>query len=42
MKKKLKFFQKKKNLGKRNWGSEDLLVLIPGITFIKKIIYKKR
>jgi mannose-6-phosphate isomerase len=34
-------FPKKKNLGKRNWGREDLLVLIPKILSLKKLTLKK-
>ena len=34
-------FPKKKNLGKRNWGKEDLLVLIPKILSLKKLILRK-
>ena len=36
-----KIFPKKKSLGKRNWGSEDLLVLIPKVLSLKKIQIKK-
>ena len=31
-----KIFPKKINLGKRNWGSENLLVLIPKVLSLKK------
>ena len=31
-----KNFPKKINLGKRNWGSENLLVLIPKVLSLKK------
>jgi mannose-6-phosphate isomerase len=41
MKKINEIFPKKKNMGKRNWGSEDLLVLIRGILSLKKIYIKK-
>ncbi len=34
-------FPKKKNLGKRNWGSEDLLVLISKVLSLKLLIIKK-
>ena len=30
-----------KNLGERNWGKEDLLVLIPGLLSLKRIEIKK-
>ena len=30
-----------KNLGKRKWGKEDLLVLIPGLLSLKRIKIKK-
>ena len=40
MKKKI-IFPKIKSLGKRNWGFEDLLVLIPGVLSLKKIYIKK-
>ena len=36
-----KIFPKKINLGKRNWGSENLLVLIPKVLSLKKILIKK-
>ena len=36
-----KIFPKKINLGKRNWGSENLLVLIPKVLSLKKIKIKK-
>ena len=36
-----KIFPKKKNLGKRNWGREDLLVLIPKVLTLKKLFIKK-
>lgn len=39
--KKEKIFPKKKNLGKRNWGSEDLMVLIPKVLSLKKIQIKR-
>ena len=41
MKKESKIFPKKKNLGKRNWGSEDLIVLIPKVLSLKKLFIKK-
>ena len=34
-------FPKKRSLGKRNWGFEDLLVLIPGVLSLKKLYIKK-
>ena len=34
-------FPKKVNIGKRNWGSEYLLTLIPGVLSLKKIFIKK-
>ena len=34
-------FPKKKNLGKRNWGSEDLLVLISKVLSLKLLKIKK-
>ena len=34
-------FPKKKNLGKRDWGKEELLVLIPKILTLKKLFIKK-
>ena len=37
MKKKI-IFPKKKSLGKRSWGFEDLLVLIPGVLSLKKLL----
>ena len=40
MKKKI-IFPKKKSLGKRNWGFEHLLVLIPKVLSLKKIYIKK-
>lgn len=36
-----KIFPKKVNLGRRNWGSENLLVLIPKVLSLKKITIKK-
>ena len=36
-----KNFSQKKNLGKRNWGREDLLVLIPKVLTLKKLFIKK-
>ena len=36
-----KIFPKQINLGKRNWGSENLLVLIPKVLSLKKILIKK-
>jgi len=39
--KKEKIFPKKINLGKRNWGSEDLMVLIPKVLSLKKLLIKK-
>ncbi len=44
MKKKLSatsIFPKKISVGKRNWGTEDLLVLIPNLLTLKKIVLKK-
>ena len=40
MKKKI-IFPKKKNMGKRDWGKEELLVLIPGILTLKRLLIKK-
>ena len=40
MKKKI-FFPKKKSVGKRSWGKEELLVLIPKILTLKKLFIKK-
>ena len=40
MKKKI-LFPKKRNVGKRNWGKEELLVLIPGILTLKRLLIKK-
>ena len=40
MKKKI-FFPKKKIVGKRNWGKEELLVLIPKVLTLKKLFIKK-
>jgi mannose-6-phosphate isomerase-like protein (cupin superfamily) len=34
-------FSNIKNLGKRDWGKEDLLVLIPGLLSLKRIEIKK-
>ena len=34
-------FPKSKNLGKRDWGKEDLLVHIPKILTLKKLFIKK-
>ena len=34
-------FPKKKNLGKRDWGKEELLVLIPKVLTLKKLLIKK-
>ena len=34
-------FPKSKSMGKRNWGTESLLVLIPKLLTLKKIIIKK-
>lgn len=34
-------FPKKKNVGKRDWGKEELLVLIPKILTLKKLSIKK-
>ena len=34
-------FPKKKDLGKRNWGKEELLVLIPKVLTLKKLFIKK-
>jgi len=36
-----KIFPKNKDLGRRNWGSEHLLVLIPKVLSLKKILIKK-
>lgn len=44
MKKKINvqpIFPKPKNMGKRDWGKEDLLVLISNILSLKKLIIKK-
>lgn len=41
MKKKLAIFPKSKNLGHRNWGKEELLVLIPKVLSLKKLLIKK-
>tara|TARA_Y100000590_G_scaffold21873_1_gene25286 strand:- start:28 stop:453 length:426 start_codon:yes stop_codon:yes gene_type:complete len=41
MKKISKIFPKSKSVGKRNWGKEDLLVLIPNTLTLKKIKIKK-
>ena len=38
---KKEIFPKKTRVGKRDWGSEDLLVLIPNLLTLKKIILKK-
>jgi len=40
MKKKV-FFPKKKIVGKRNWGKEELLVLIPKVLTLKRLFIKK-
>lgn len=40
MKKKI-FFPKKKSVGKRNWGKEELLALIPKVLTLKKLFIKK-
>ena len=40
MKKKI-LFPKKKQIGKRPWGKEELLVLIPKILTLKKLTIKK-
>ena len=40
MKKKI-FFPKKKIIGKRNWGKEELLVLIPKVLTLKRLFIKK-
>ena len=40
MKKKI-LFPKKKQMGKRPWGKEELLVLIPKILTLKKLTIKK-
>ena len=40
MKKKI-FFPKKKSVGKRSWGKEELLVLIPKVLTLKKLFIKK-
>ena len=34
-------FPKTKSVGKRNWGTEDLLVLIPNLLTLKRIKLKK-
>ncbi len=34
-------FPKSENIGERDWGSEDLLVLIPKVLSFKKIRYNK-
>jgi len=34
-------FPKSENMGERDWGSEDLLVLIPKVLSFKKIRYNK-
>ena len=34
-------FPKKKTLGLRSWGSEDLMVLIPKVLSLKKLFIKK-
>ena len=36
-----KVFPKSTSVGKRNWGKEDLLVLIPKVLSFKKIFIKK-
>ena len=36
-----KVFPKSKSVGKRSWGKEDLLVLIPKVLTLKKILIKK-
>jgi len=41
MKKETKIFPPKKNLGKRDWGTEDMMVLIPKILSLKKLFIKK-
>ena len=41
MKKKVAIFPKSKNLGSRNWGKEELLVLIPKVLSLKKLVIKK-
>jgi len=41
MKKKLAIFPKSKKLGHRNWGKEELLVLIPKVLSLKKLLIKK-
>tara|TARA_B100001029_G_C15059435_1_gene457107 strand:- start:2131 stop:2565 length:435 start_codon:yes stop_codon:yes gene_type:complete len=35
------FFPRVKNIGKRNWGKEKLLVLIPKVLTLKELIIKK-
>ena len=39
--KKEPLFPKAKSVGKRTWGSEEMLVLIPGLLTLKKLIIKK-
>ena len=34
-------FPKPKNMGKRPWGKEELLVLIPGVLTLKKLTIRK-
>ena len=41
MKKETKIFPPKKNLGKRDWGTEDMMVLIPKVLSLKKLFIKK-
>ena len=41
MKLKKQIFPKTKSLGKRLWGKEDLLVLIPGVLTLKKLTINK-
>ena len=40
MKKRI-LFPKRKDVGKRNWGKEELLVLIPGVLTLKRLLIKK-
>ena len=41
MKLKKQIFPKTKSLGKRLWGKEELLVLIPGVLTLKKLTINK-
>ena len=42
MKLKKQIFPKTKSLGKRLWGKEELLVLIPGVLTLKKLYLIKK